>query len=111
MTTYGLLSLAVIGLMACDVAIGATVALGMGEFKSSLMRRGFWKKCAEIFALFALLLAEQVARMSGVDLALPFGFLGGAGYISAMECASIIENLRNAFGDLPGGGEGEKDDD
>ena len=96
MSLYLPLSLAVICLMAADVATGATFALGRGEFQSREMRRGFWRKCAEIFALFGLIAAEQVATLAGVDLALPFGFIGGAGYISAMEAASIVENLYGA---------------
>lgn len=93
------LSLAVCLVMAADVASGSARAIADGEFRSREMRRGFWRKAAEMAALFGLIGAEHVAVASGVDLAAPFGFIGGAGYIATMETASIVENLRLIFGD------------
>lgn len=98
MSTYVFLSAAVIGLMAADVASGVALAVSRGEFKSREMRAGFWRKVSELAALFGLIGAEYVARVAGVDLAAPFGFLGGAAYIATMETASIIENMRAAAG-------------
>ena len=93
MKIYAVLSLAVIIVMAADVATGSFGALYRGEFKSSIMRRGWWRKAAEVSSLFGLIGCEAVARLAGVDLALPFGFIGGAAYITAMEGASIVENI------------------
>lgn len=98
MSTYLLLSAAVVGLMAADVASGVALAISRGDFRSAEMRAGFWRKLAELAALFGLVGAEYVARVAGVDLAAPFGFLGGAAYIAAMETASIIENMKAAAG-------------
>lgn len=95
---YFYLSAAVVGLMAADVASGASLALSRGVFASREMRAGFWRKCAELAALFGLIAAEFIARAAGVDLAAPFGFIGGAAYIATMETASIVENLRAAAG-------------
>ena len=84
------------------MATGASLALSRGEFRSSEMRAGFWRKIAEIAALFGLIGCEAVARLAGADLSLPFGFIGGAVYITTMEAASIVENLKAAT-------EGEKE--
>ena len=94
MMTYFSLSAAVVALMAADVISGAAVALSKGEFRSNEMRAGFWRKLAEIAALFGLLAAEQVVNLVGVELAAPFGFIGGAGYLAAMEAASLVENMK-----------------
>ena len=96
MTTYFILSAAVVVLMAADVISGSALALSKGVFKSREMRAGFWRKLAEIAALFGLIGAEQVALISGVELAAPFGFIGGCAYLATMETASVVENLRAA---------------
>lgn len=94
---YAALSLSVVVVMAFDVLSGVSRAIYEGTFKSSIMRRGFWKKVSEVAALFGLIGCETAARFSGVDLSLPFGFIGGAGYIVAMEGASIVENLNSVL--------------
>ena len=110
MNTYLLLSAAVVGLMAADVASGAALAISRGDFRSAEMRAGFWRKLAELAALFGLVGAEHIARVAGVDLAAPFGFLGGAAYIATMETASVIENMKAAAGAEDNDMEGSAED-
>lgn len=109
MELYGGLSLAVTIVMAADVATGVSLALSRGDFRSREMRAGFWRKIAEITALFGLIGCESVARLAGVDLSLPFGFIGGAVYITTMEAASIVENLKAAVEGEKGAGNGSED--
>lgn len=106
MSTYFILSAAVVGLMAADVSSGVALALSRGVFRSREMRAGFWRKVSELAALFGLIGAEQVATVAGVDLAAPFGFLGGCAYVATMETASVIENLKSAAG-----GDAEKEEE
>lgn len=99
MSTYFVLSFLVVFLMAADVASGSALAIAEHRFSSSVMRSGFWRKIAEIAALFGLIAAELFVKHSGVDIAVPFGFIGGAGYIAVQELGSIVENLRRTAGD------------
>ena len=99
MSTYCVLSGLVACLMAADVASGSALAVAEHRFSSSVMRSGFWRKISEISALFGLIAAEIFVKKSGVDIAVPFGFIGGAGYIAVQELGSIVENLRRTAGD------------
>lgn len=94
MSTYLILSALICAVMFFDVATGSAKALACGEFSSRRMRRGFWTKAAELSALFAFICADVMIARFGIDLALPFGFMGAGAYIATMEMASIVENLR-----------------
>lgn len=81
-------------MMFFDVCTGCAKALADESFSSRRMRRGFWTKAAELSALFAFICADVAIANFGIDLALPFGFMGAGAYIATMEMASIVENLR-----------------
>lgn len=84
--------LIVLCFIAFDVLTGWLKAWETGQTNSSIMRVGLIRKLAEILAILFAYGCEYAFPYVGINISLPLG-IGVSMYITAMEIASIIENL------------------
>lgn len=82
----------VISLIGFDIVTGLTKALKNGNVSSKYLREGLFRKCGEIFTLFAGWLFEFVNETMETGVAIPLAS-SIATYIAIMEIVSIIENI------------------
>ena len=85
--------LCVLAFILADLLTGLVKSLYEKDFKSSVMRQGFFHKAGELMVLGLLYGVEYAAPMLGITFELPT-FRAGACYCILMEVGSIIENIK-----------------
>lgn len=75
-----------------DIGTGWLKALSTGTADSSIMRKGLFRKLAEILAVLFGYTCEIVFPLVDIDVSIPLA-AGISTYIVIMETASIVENL------------------
>lgn len=89
----------VVSLIGFDILTGLTKALKNGNVSSKYLREGLFRKCAEIFTLFAGWLFEFVNQTMDTGVSIPLAS-SIATYIAIMEIVSAIENICEINPDL-----------
>ena len=84
--------IAVLIMIAADVATGFLKALRNGEVKSSVMKQGLLSKTSEILVMVLMYIIDIGAPFVGININLPLVQVVGI-YICIMELASVIENV------------------
>ncbi|MCQ2543618.1 MAG: phage holin family protein [Lachnospiraceae bacterium] len=103
--TYGAIILLVAIAIVFDVITGLIKAGSKGEITPKSARVGFWKKCAEIFALgFGMYIDYAIPTLTqvvGIDLHFrsPFALIIGV-YIIVNETISILSNITSVNSNL-----------
>lgn len=94
--------LAVLILMAFDIASGYLAAIKNQEVSSSVMRGGILKKCGSVLVLLTAYVVEHLGAYIGIDQSICVSVLVGiAGLLAFMEINSILENACKVNPDLP----------
>ena len=75
-----------------DFATGIIKALKQKSYSSSVMREGLFHKCGSIICVVFGTLVDYAQSFLNLGVTVPVA-IGVCGYISLMECGSIIENL------------------
>jgi toxin secretion/phage lysis holin len=85
-------------LMIVDILTGIIMSAKNGEWSSRQMKNGLFKKTAELFMMFSLLLIQRVVIISGINI--PIGDVL-VGVFCFKEFGSIVENYVAMGNKLP----------